>query len=87
MKDDKSLRIIVMREGPMFVAQCLEHDICTSATSFEALQDRMNGLIEVEMHCTEETGLPIDPAPERFHKMWDQAIEQANGDIKYRLAA
>lgn len=87
MSEHQTLRIIVLREEELFVAQCLELDICTSAGSFEELQDVMNDLIELELSHTEETGQAIDPAPERFHNMWDQAIQQANGEFEYRLAA
>jgi len=87
MNNDMTLRIIVLNEGDVLVAQCLEYDICTSATDMDSLQNRMNGLIECELDYTNKTGQEIDPAPERFHNMWDKAITQANGEYEYRLAA
>ena len=67
MTKTQDLRIVVTKSDNMFVAQCLEYDICTQAPDMETLQDRMNCLIEVEL----SSGQHIDPAPERFHKMWD----------------
>lgn len=82
MRKDEVIRIVVIKEGDMFVAQCLEHDICTQASDVDTLKDRMDCLIQVEL----ESGQDIDAAPERFHKMWDTATSMI-GDHCYRLAA
>lgn len=68
MKDD--LRIVVYEEDGMYVAQCLEYDICTQASDKETLQERMNCLLEIEAEEMDRTGQQVDRAPERFHKMW-----------------
>jgi hypothetical protein len=83
MNIEKELRIVVFKEDDKFVAQCLEHDICTQADSIEALQDRMSCLIEVELSHNQD----IDEAPEKFHKMWDQAFYRPNGNHRYGLMA
>lgn len=82
MAKEEMLRVVVIKSDGMFVAQCLEYDICTQAGDVETLKDRMDCLIEVELG----SGQVIDPAPERFHKMWDTATSM-NGEHCYRLAA
>lgn len=83
MNVEKELRIVVFKEEGTFIAQCLEFDICTQADSMEVLQERMNCLIEVEL----SSGQDIDEAPERFHKMWDQAFYRPSGNHQYGLMA
>lgn len=82
MKAEEMLRIVVFKSENMFVAQCLEYDICTQAKDIETLRERMDCLVQVEL----EGGQPIDAAPERFHKMWDHAVAMS-GEHDYRLAA
>lgn len=69
MSVTESLRIVVYEEDGMFVAQCLEYDICTQAEDKEALRERMDVLLECEMRAMEESGQVLDPAPDVFHKM------------------
>ena len=83
MDESMKLRIVVFKEEEMFVAQCLEHDICTQAATIEALQDRMNCLIKAEL----EAGQEIAPAPKRFHEMWDSAFYRPSGNYQYGLMA
>ena len=81
MEKTMALRILVVKSGKFFVAQCLEHDICTQASDIVQLQERMNALIEVEL----SSGQHIDQAPERFHKMWERCTENRFGNHKYKL--
>ena len=81
MEKTMDLRILVVKSGEFFVAQCLEHDICTQASDVAQLQERMNALIEAEL----SSGQHIDPAPERFHKMWARCTENRFGDHEYKL--
>lgn len=77
MTETHTMRVIVMREGEFWVAQCLEYDICTSASDMETLELRMQGQIECEAQLSEQlNGAPfagIGAAPERFHQMWEDA--------------
>jgi hypothetical protein len=81
MEKTMALRIVVTKSGELFVAQCLEYDICTQAPDVVQLQDRMNALIELEL----SSGQHIDQAPERFHKMWDSCSSSRFGDHGYKL--
>jgi len=66
----------------MFVAQCLEFDICTQGPDLETLRGRMDCLLDIELGESQA----IDPAPERFHNMWDRAVTISGGP-QYRLVA
>lgn len=81
MQPVKTLRVLVMREDGMFVAQCLEHDICTQAPTIEILQERMDCLIQIELDASPT----LDQAPERFHKMWEMAFYKSAGELEYGL--
>lgn len=70
VKDD--LRIVVYKEDEVFVAQCLEYDICTQAADRTTLRERMDCLIDLEVTEMQGKGQGLDPAPERFHNMWEQ---------------
>ena len=83
MSSSETLRIVILREDGVLVAQCLEYDICTQAKDLDTLKDRMNCLIDLEL----AEGQPIDQAPKRFHKMWDQAFLRAEGNREYGLMA
>lgn len=81
MTKNSETRIVVYEEDGHFIAQCLEYDICTQAEDRETLRERMNCLMDIEMREMQETGQPIDPAPQRFHDMWD------SGDPSYKEVA
>jgi hypothetical protein len=72
MTSKQDIRIVVYREDEVFVAQCLEYDICTQAPDKGTLRERMDCLIEIELREMEKTGQELDPAPDRFHDMWDE---------------
>lgn len=72
MPVNDDLRIVVYEEDGFFIAQCLEYDICTQAEDRATLRARMECLIELESLEMTKKGQELDPAPERFHKMWDQ---------------
>ena len=72
MTCQQDLRIIMYEEDGFFIAQCLEHDICAQAKDRDTLVDRMECLIEYEVEAMEASGQPLDPAPKRFHDMWER---------------
>ncbi|MEO1721342.1 MAG: hypothetical protein AAFR84_02935 [Pseudomonadota bacterium] len=90
MTTSQELRILVIREAEMLVAQCLEYDICTQAKDLNELKERMDVLIDLECEeSTERSGKPfgdIDPAPQYFHDMWDAAIAFERGERPYDMA-
>lgn len=65
----ESLRIVVYKEDNIFIAQCVNYDICAQAETVDELQSNMECLIELEMN---DSNQELDPAPERFHNMWEE---------------
>lgn len=88
MHEQQMLRILVMRGEDCYVGQCLEFDVCTQAPDEQALHERMDCLLEVEIAAAAELGQPLDRAPERFHKMWNEVSSIQSGAHQYgKLAA
>jgi hypothetical protein len=81
----KSLRVVVFREEDVYVAQCLEHDICVQADSLPKLQKRFEATLRLEGDDLDS----IDPAPLRFHDLWvsAEALESEDVHTEMRLAA
>lgn len=81
------LRILVSKDGDMFVAQCLEHDIAVQAEDIATLEKRLIATIEAE--CGMGTVCNIPAAPEEFHAMWDSAreLQSTVDNAEVRLAA
>lgn len=65
------LRILVRKEDDVFVAQCVEYDICTQANDMPTLQARMDVLIETELRAAASKGMTLPPAPDGFEAIWD----------------
>lgn len=78
------LRILVTKEDDMFVAQCLEHDIAVQAPNMETLQRRFEATVLLEGDLSQ-----IEPAPEEFQRLWDEALELQSRfhNAEMRLAA
>ncbi len=81
-----NLRVLMFRDGGLWVAQCLEYDIGAQASDLDTLHDHFTSVVDAEVkESMERHGKPlvgIDPAPERFHKMWDRrarSIESVPG--------
>jgi hypothetical protein len=73
--DAETIRIVVFQDSGMWVAQCLEYDIGAQATDLDTLNSRLEGVLRNEYRASmEKHGKPfagIDPAPDRFHLMWE----------------
>jgi hypothetical protein len=70
------IRVIVYREGEVYVAQCLEHDIATQAADIPAALARLELTIDAECAISKEAGGKafdnIPAAPNYFHGLWDK---------------
>lgn len=81
MTGNESVRVIVLKDGDTYIAQCLEYDLCAHAQDEKTLFSRFEALFNFERNLSiERNGAPfagIDPAPREFHDMWD-ACEQMN---------
>ncbi len=71
-----TIRVIVFQDDGLWVAQCLEYDIGAQAADIDSLNDRLIVVLKAECkESLERHGKPfagIDPAPERFHLMWER---------------
>lgn len=88
-----TLRIVAFKEGDIWVAQCVEHDICVQAKDVAQLRRRMEVALEIE--CKDSVangGQPfgdVPPAPDLYGFMFDEATADAAmaGDMDMRIAA
>jgi hypothetical protein len=74
--DLENLRVIVYRDGELYMAQGLEVDIATQAKDIPSLLARFDLTIDAECAMSKERGgepfAGIGPAPNYFHGLWDK---------------
>ena len=79
---EKNLRVIVFREGDVYVAQCIEYDIAAQGATIESVIDRLELTIDAEFaFCGEDGKEPresISPAPVYYHKLWEDRMFNIN---------
>ena len=102
MQEVRELRIraVIFKDADLWVAQCLEYDIGAQAPDITSLQVRLDLAIKAELTTSlDMTGVPfggIDPAPARFHDLWDarpkfipshrMSIQRKEGNVDVDLA-
>src|SRR5438105_2063111 len=73
---DITIRVVMFRDGGLWVAQCLEYDIGAQAEDIDTLNDRLKVALKNELReSMEQHGKPfagINQAPERFYQMWER---------------
>lgn len=89
---EKTIRVILFKEGENWLAQGLDHDICVQATKRQDLFDLFECAVTLESR--EQGGLGrISAAPKYFQDLWearDGMLEPRNpatGNFAYGLAA
>lgn len=88
----ESIRVVAFREGDMWVAQCLEHDISAQGCDFQTAMRRLTATVNCESQYTLKNHgaefATIDPAPEVFFAMFDAAGDSLRADnMEYKIAA
>ena len=72
--NELNLRVVVFQEGDLWVAQCLEYDICAQAKDVKTLERRIGRVVRLENERSLSQGkTPFDgikPAPTHFHAKW-----------------
>jgi hypothetical protein len=86
------MRVVVYREGDVWIAQCIEHDISAQASDCQSVMRRLVATVNAECRYTLEkhgTALAnIDPAPDVFKTMFEQTERPLMADnLEYRIAA
>jgi hypothetical protein len=80
-----TLRIVTFKEGDIWVAQCLEHDVCVQAGDLDSLRTRMEMAIQAESPLEK-----LPQAPAHFFELWDRKSDfQKTGKsdgIEYEMA-
>lgn len=90
---NEEFRVVVFKEGDLYIAQCLEHDICAQASDVNALGRRMDAVIGAEREFAQANGKSLvevlGPAPQHYHDMWDKAwgSRQDSGTMRLALCA
>lgn len=80
------MRVIIRKEGEMFVGQCLEHDICAQGCNMNELMERLAFTVALEKEERGGSLDDIDPAPEAFHQIWDASRRFQNPEDGFELA-
>jgi hypothetical protein len=79
---DITIRVVVFKDNDAWVAQCLEYDIGAQADNIDTLNERLNVVLKAELkESIERHGRPfagIDPAPQRFHTMWEHRVRSVS---------
>jgi hypothetical protein len=99
-EEHQQVRVLIIREGDYWVAQCLEYDIGAQARDFDELRDRVAATVQAELEETVRRHgrafYGIDPSPQYFHDLWDRRAKRfgpsvsttvKNVDIEFALAA
>ena len=74
-----SLRVVIFHEQETWVAQCLEHDLCTQAADLTALQRRLRATL----HAAAGRDLASLPAaPAHFIAMWERRASTFDTTMK-----
>ncbi len=77
MAIDGKLRVVILKEGDTWIAQCVEYDIGAQAKDLDELQSRFEAVFEAEraesvrVHGEEFAG--IEPAPTLYAEMWEKS--------------
>lgn len=89
--ESNTLRIIAIREGDLWVAQCLEYDICVQGEDLAQAKRRMKVALEHEARITKEKygveykGIPA--APDFFKALFDGTENKLEDNSDFRIAA
>ena len=65
-----TLRIVTFKEGDIWVAQCLEHDVCVQASDLDTLRGRMEVALKAESPIND-----LPAAPAHFFELWERKSE------------
>lgn len=79
------LRVVVFQEAELWVAQCLDHDVCVQGPDLDTVRSRMHIALKAEPALTN-----LPKAPEHFFKLWERKSEftgNGNADgVEYEMA-
>ena len=84
-----TMRVIIFKEGDVWLAQGLEHDICARGNSLAEVKVMFNLTVKAEQEERNGDLSDIEAAPEYFHKLWQdaEALGESDPEFPTRLAA
>lgn len=78
----ESIRVVVLKDGDLFYAQCLEIDIAAQGSTEAEALTRLRSVFEAEKREAAESGrslTDIGKAPEAFHAIFNaDAVSRTN---------
>lgn len=86
-----SVRVVAFQEDGVWVAHCVEYDICVQANDLAQARRRMTVALTQEAKITQEKHgeafKGIGPAPDYFEAMFERAEASLQSDMDFRIAA
>ncbi len=80
MTHETFVRVIVLKDGDDFVAQCLEYDICAHGSDEKSAMKRFITKFGFERNLSIERNRSpfagIDPAPDEYFSLWDECKDK-----------
>jgi hypothetical protein len=87
----KGVRVVAFQENEMWIAQCVEYDICVQGKDLAQARRRMTvALTQEAVITTNKHGEPfkgLDAAPDYFDAMYAAAEASLESDMDFRIAA
>lgn len=87
----EGVRVVAFQDSGMWIAQCVEYDICVQGADLAQAKRRMKVALDAEARFTEseygEAFKNIDPAPDFYEAIYDSAEESLQGEEDFRIAA
>jgi hypothetical protein len=89
-----TIKVLIFKEGDLWVAQGIERDICVQAYTLEDVQINFEVAVRLESEC--EGGIMrIPAAPEYFQEQWSRRAgtftpvnsSHSREDVEYGVAA
>ncbi len=90
MQSEEKIRVIISNDSGLWVAQCLEHDICVQADDLDDIRGRFEVALRIEAEIHGGDLSAIGPAPQHFFDQWDRRAGSftptKDGSSSYEMA-
>ncbi len=76
-----NIRAVVFQDRGLWIAQCLEHDLCTSARTYKELVTKLASQVRLQIHMDRKRGKePLEDLPKAPNKFWKMYSDSAEGE-------
>lgn len=87
VEETRTVRVVLIKEGDLWIAQCLEFDVGAQAEGMDELQRRFEVALQCEIDECIRAGVSPDvaigPAPQFYYDLWNKQA----GEFKPRMPA